>query len=207
MSKTMKTVAVLIAIVAITMIPMSLMGSSTGDSTYCTVHYSETDGIEVTFMNGTTSGSDKTVIEMGGELVFTAYSEIYDLSLSGITFFEYYPTTGETDTEITYTFSNYETPYRSEYTSYFTIYGVDANVEMVFTNTIDYTEDPISEEDDSGNETTPETISYDTESSYDLSLNMDIIIASFALLVSLTLLCLCVREYLLASKTLEDLEK
>jgi hypothetical protein len=191
-----------IVIMTLLLAPVLCVTETSGADDTCMVHFTNTDGIKVTFTSGTSVDENTVQIENEGTLSFTAYSEKYDLSISSVQFYAYNSTTGEIDTDQEYRFNNNELPYCIGYNSYFTIYGVNSDMEIVFTDAVEYPADYNPETE------TPEedTVSTDTEKSniYGISIDPSLVMAVIALMISLTFVIICYREYIFVSKKLEE---
>lgn len=193
--------ALSIVIIALLLAPaLCIENTSNADDMY-TVHFTNIDGIKVTFTSGTSDSENTTQIENEGTLSFTAYSEKYDLSKSTVHFYAYNSATGEIDTSEEYRFNEHESPYCVGYNSYFTIYGVNSDMEIIFTDAVeypaDYNPDIETPEDD--------TVSTDTENStFGISIDPSLVMAVIALMISLIFVIICYREYIFVSKKLEE---
>ncbi len=171
------------------------------DSSTHTIHYTNIDGITVTFTTGTPLDNNAVQIS-NGILSFKAHSEKYDLSQSGIMFYSYDPETDKMDTGTNYRFTEYETPYLSGYYSYFTIYNVYEDIEIIFTDTLEYPSDYAPDTENPDGETTTEV--NDSANKIDIGLDMNLSLGIIALIISVLLVIICFKEYSLISKKLED---
>jgi len=171
------------------------------DSTH-TIHYTNIDGIVVTFTSGKLMDNNEVQIN-NGILSFKAYSEKYDLSQSGIMFYSYDPETGKTYTETSYRFTEYEKPYLSGYYSYFTIYNVYEDIEIIFTDTLEYPSDYAPDTDNPNEEETTTEIGDGTSNIDDVP-DAHILLGTIALIISMLLVIICFKEYSRVSKKLED---
>jgi hypothetical protein len=190
-----------IVIMALLLAPaLCIENTSNADDT-CTVHFTNVDGIKVTFTSGTSDSENTIQIENEGTLSFTAYSEKYDLSKSTVQFYSYNSATGEIDTSEEYRFNEHESPYCLGYNSYFTIYGVNSNIEIIFTDAVEYPADydPDIETPEDG------TTSKDTENSTPgISIDPSLVMAVIALIISIIFVIIWYREYIFISKKLEE---
>lgn len=192
--------SIIILVAILTPCFYAIEGVDAEDSTH-TVHYTNIDGIVVTFTNGTLVDNNEVQIS-NGILSFKAYSEKYDLSQSGIMFYSYDPETEKMDTGTNYRFTEYEEPYLSGYYSYFTIYNVYEDIEMIFTDTLEYPSDYAPDVENPDNENTTEV--NDGANIIDNGFDVNLSLGILALIISILLVIICFKEYSLISKKLED---
>lgn len=191
---------IIILVAALTPSLYAIAEVDADDSTH-TIHYTNIDGIVVTFTSGKLMDNNEVQIS-DGVLSFKAYSEKYDLSQSGIMFYSYDPETGEMYNETSYRFTEYDKPYLSGYYSYFTIYNVYEDIEIVFTDTLEYPSDYAPNTENPDDEET--TTEIGNASKIDDVPDAHILLGTMALIVSMLLVIICFKEYSHISKKLED---
>lgn len=111
-----------------------------------TVRFAPVDGIDITFIDGSTVGGNVVRIDRGGSLTFVAHSERYDLSASGIHFYGYDVATGTRGGTVT----SANDPVLIGYDSYFTVDNVDRDLEIYFHSVVGYPDgyDPYPQADE-----------------------------------------------------------
>ncbi len=160
-----------------------------------TVYFKPVDGITVAFEDGVPVASNGTAVRVdrGSELRFTARSEKYDLSRSGISFYDYdLPTGVRGSSVISLMESDFEL--LGGYTTLFIIRGLDRDATFIFHDTRPYLSDYDPYGDDAA-EPEPDPVRPAAPDPMTASFDPSLAAALPALGAAMALLALCLREY------------